>query len=339
MDPALMQPPTTDFRRSTPHPATTSLLARLEKPDGYDAPALHRSVEVERALATGRPIVALESSVLSQGLPEPANRQAAERMERAVRAAGAVPAITAVIGGRATVGLSTGELDRLLAREGIRKVAARDLPVCMAQGADGATTVSAALALAHAAGVHVFATGGIGGVHRQAPYDESADLAELGRTPMVVVCAGAKSILDLPATLERLESYGVTVIGYRTSELPGFFTTTTGLRLPGRTDDVKHLAATFRAARALQLSGATLVVQPPPAEHALDAPSVERAVTIALERAVREGVTGAGVTPFLLKEVERETDGRSLGANLALLEANAALAGRIAVELSDAGRH
>jgi pseudouridine-5'-phosphate glycosidase len=154
-----------------------------------------------------------------------------------------------------------------------------------------------------------------------------------------VVCAGAKSILDLPATLERLESYGVTVIGYRTSELPGFFTTTTGLRLPGRADDVRDLAATFRAARALQFAGATLVVQPPPVEYALDVELVEHAVTIALERAAREGVTGAGVTPFLLKEVERETDGRSLGANLALLEANAGLAGRIAVELSEAGRH
>ena len=220
---------------AAPHLISDHLsLARLDKPDGRDAPALFRSAEVEHALATGRPIVALESSVLSQGLPEPANRQAAERMELAVRSAGAVPAITAVIGGRATVGVSTGELDRLLTREGIRKVAARDLPVCMAQGADGATTVSAALALAHAAGVHVFATGGIGGVHRQAHFDESADLAALGRTPMIVVCAGAKSILDLPATLERLESYGVTVIGYRTSELPGFFTTSTGLRLPGR---------------------------------------------------------------------------------------------------------
>jgi len=300
---------------------------------------LQLSPEVQDALASRTPVVALESSVLAQGLPEPSNRQAAERMERAVRSAGAVPALTAVIAGQPTLGVSPEGMERLLARTGVRKVAARDLSVCVAQGADGATTVSAALTLARAAHVQVFATGGIGGVHRQAPYDESADLAELGRTAMLVVCAGAKSILDLAATLERLESYGVTLIGYRTDELPGFFTASTGLRLPARADQPSEIAATFRAARALQLPGATLVVQPPPSDSALDPELVDRAVTAALQRAIWEGVTGAGVTPFLLKEVERETDGRSLGANLALLEANAALAAELAVELSAASRH
>jgi pseudouridine-5'-phosphate glycosidase len=260
-------------------------------------------------------------------------------MARAVRSAGAVPAITAVLHGTPCVGVSPDELERLLRGEGVRKVSARDLPVCIAQGGDGATTVSAALALAAAAGVRVFATGGIGGVHRGVPFDESADLAQLGRSPMLVVCAGAKSILDLPATLERLESYGVTVIGYRTDELPGFLTATTGLGLPARADEERDIVEAFRAARTLRLPGATLVVQPPPATHALEPDLVEGAVRAALERSHREGVTGAGVTPFLLREVERETGGRSLGANLALLEENAALAGRLAVELSRLERH
>jgi pseudouridine-5'-phosphate glycosidase len=300
---------------------------------------LRITADVRRAINAGLPVVALESSVLSQGLPIPANREAAERIERALRESAAVPAITAVIGGIPTLGVLPDELDRLLGRDGVRKVAARDLPVCIAQGADGATTVSAALALARVAGVRVFATGGIGGVHRGAPYDESADLRELGRTPMLVVCAGAKSILDLPGTLERLESYGVTVIGFRTGELPGFFTASTGLALPSRAETEREIADSFRAASALQLPGATLVVQRPPAEFALDQSVMDQAVAAALDQASREGVTGAGVTPFLLREVERHTGGRSLGANLALLEENAALAGRLALELSSGSRH
>lgn len=309
----------------------------------YFYPQMTRAIdiqpEVQEALQEGRAVVALESSVLAQGLPIPANRQAAERMVGVVRRAGAVPAITAVVRGRPVLGIDPADLERFLARDGIRKVAARDLAACMAQGADGATTVSAALVMARAAGIRVFATGGIGGVHRQAPFDESADLIELSRSPMVVVSSGAKSILDLPATLERLESYGVGVAGYRTDELPGFFTVTTGLRLPQRCDEAKDIVATFRAARSLQLPGATLVVQPPPAASALDPSLVVRAVDAALQRAASVGVTGGGVTPFLLQEVERETAGRSLGANLALLEENAALAARVAVELSDEIRH
>jgi pseudouridine-5'-phosphate glycosidase len=300
---------------------------------------IERAPQVRAAIENGQPVVALESSVLAQGLPIPANRQAAERMLGAVRREGAVPAIAAVVRGRPVLGLEDEDLERFLVRDGIRKVSARDLPLCIAQGADGATTVSAALVMARAAGVQVFATGGIGGVHRQAPYDESADLLELGRSPLIVVCAGAKSILDLPATLERLESYGVTVVGYRTDELPGFFTRSTGLGLPGRSDDVAEIAAAFRAARALKLSGATLVVQPPPAEHALDPKVVEKAVANAVTKAAAAGVTGSGVTPFLLQEVERETAGQSLGANLALLETNAVLAARLAVELSVLTRH
>jgi pseudouridine-5'-phosphate glycosidase len=196
-----------------------------------------------------------------------------------------------------------------------------------------ATTVSATMALAHAAGVRVFATGGIGGVHREPAFDESADLVELSRTPMLVVCAGAKSILDLPATLERLETLGVLVVGYGTSELPGFFTRTTGLPLPARADDVPTIVRLFRAHLALGRHTAVVVVQPPPAAAALDPALVDDAVAEALDEARGAGVRGAAVTPFLLSRVERATGGRSLAANLALLEENAVLAGRIAAAL------
>ncbi len=300
---------------------------------------LQISAEVRDALSSGSPIVALESSVLAQGLPIPANESAARAMGSAIRSAGAIPAVTAIIQGIPTLGLAPNQEQRLLAREGVRKVGARDLPVCIAQGADGATTVSAALAIAALGGVRVFATGGIGGVHRGAPFDESADLGALARTPIIVVCAGVKSILDLPATLERLESYGVTVIGYRTSELPGFFTSTTGLPLSARADSEREIVAAFTAARTLQLPGALLVVQPPPSGSALDSRVVDSAIDAALQRAERESVTGAAVTPFLLEEVDRQSGGRSIGANLALLEANAALAGRLAVELFRTGVH
>jgi pseudouridine-5'-phosphate glycosidase len=289
---------------------------------------------VADALAWSRPIVALESSVLAQGLPIPTNREAVERMTAAVARAGALAAITAVVQGICTLGVDHDELERLLKRDGMRKLSARDLPVAVAQRADGATTVAASLAIAYAAGATVFATGGIGGVHRDAPFDESGDLDELARTPMVVVCAGAKSILDLPATLERLETLGITVVGYRTDELPGFFTTTTGLRLPARAESAKEVADIHRAARALGRSQATLVVQPPPADAALDGEVVNRAVEQALVEARASGIRGAAVTPFLLAAVERATDGQSLRTNLALLEENAFLAGSIAVELA-----
>ena len=289
---------------------------------------------VADALAWGRPVVALESSVLAQGLPIPANREAAERMTSAAARAGALAAVTAVVQGVCTLGLDVEELERFLRRDGIRKVSARDLPVAVAQRADGATTVAASLSIATAAGASVFATGGIGGIHRDAPFDESADLDELARTPMVVVCAGAKAILDLPATLERLETLGVTVVGYGTDEMPGFFTRTTGLRLPARAESAREIADIHLAARALGRSQATLVVQPPPADVALDRETVDRAVARALDEARAGDIRGAAVTPFLLAAVERETGGRSLAANLALLDENAFLAGAIAAELA-----
>lgn len=285
------------------------------------------------AIAAGRPVVALESSVLAQGLPTPENRNAANLMTSAVGRSGAVPAITAVMRGVPTVGLESSELERLLRREAIRKISARDLPTAVARKEDGATTVAASLVLAHEARLHVFATGGIGGVHRDAPYDESADLAELARTPIVVVCAGPKSILDLSATWERLESLGVSVVGYGTDELPGFFTAETGIALSFRANSVDEIAAVYVAQRELRRPQALLVVQPPPPEHALARELVERAVTRARLAAAREGVHGAQVTPYLLAAVSRLTDGSSLKANLALLEQNAALAGEIAAAL------
>ena len=290
--------------------------------------------DVAAAQRDGRPIVALESSVLAQGLPVPENREADRRVRAAIAARGAVPAITAVVRGAPAVGLTDEELERFLARAGVAKVSARDLPQAIIAGRDGATTVAAALALCRLAAIRVFATGGIGGVHRDAAFDESADLMELSRSPVITVCAGAKSILDLRATIERLETLGVTVVGYRTDEFPGFFTRRTGFRLTAVADSPAEIAATFGAARALGLPGGVLVVQPPPESSALDAEVVDAAVAGALTEARSAGIRGAEVTPFLLAAVERATLGQSLVTNLALLEANAALAADIAVVLA-----
>ena len=306
------------------------------------ASPLRLTPDVAAALADGRPVVALESSVLAQGLPIPHNREAAERMAGAVLAAGAVPAVSAVVDGVPTLGLEGAELERFLRREGVRKVSARDIAAAMVARADGATTVAATLALAALGGVSVFATGGIGGVHRGLHADdawvgdESADLLELARTPVVVVCAGAKSILDLPATMERLETLGVPVVGYRTSELPGFFTVGTGIPLSHRVETPAEVAALWAAHGALGRRTALLVVQPPPAAEALARDTVDEAVRRALAAAREEGVRGGAVTPYLLGAVLRATGGRSLHANLALLEANARLAAEVAVAMRGA---
>lgn len=291
---------------------------------------------LRRALDAGRPAVALESSVFAQGLPAPANRECVDRMSAAVRAAGAEPAITAVARGVPTLGLEPDEMERFLAGAGVRKLSARDLAPAVAQRADGATTVAGSLVLAREAGLRVFATGGIGGVHRDPAFDESADLLELARSPLVVVCAGAKAVLDLPATLERLETYGVAVVGYRTRDLPGFYTADTGLTLAVRADSPAEIAEIWRADRALNRAQALLVVQPPPAELALSRHDVEHAVDQALARARADGVRGPATTPYLLAAVTAITDGRSLKVNLALLERNARLAGEIAAALAAA---
>lgn len=291
--------------------------------------------DVVAALSSRVPIVALESSVFAQGLPIPHNRTAATAMTRAISSRGVLPAIAAVVRGVPTMGIEPHELERFLAREGVRKVSARDLGVAVAAGQDGATTVAATLALCTLAGVRVFATGGIGGVHREPSIDESADLNELARSPIVVVCAGAKSILDLPATVERLETLGIPVIGYGTSELPGFFTAETGLPVSGRADSPGEVARIVGAHFGLGRRSAILIVIPPPAQFALTRARVERAVERALKEARSRGVRGADVTPLLLAEVERETDGKSLAANLALLEHNAAVAADIAIAARD----
>jgi pseudouridine-5'-phosphate glycosidase len=259
-------------------------------------------------------------------------------MRSAVRGRGAVPAVTAVVRGTPVAGLDDGDLERFLARSGIPKVSSRDMPWAMVRGLDGATTVAASLCICARAGIRVFATGGIGGVHRVSPgmpLDESADLLDLSRSSVVTVCAGAKSILDLPATVERLETLGITVVGFRTDEFPGFFTARTGLTVGAVADTAGQIADTFRAGRALGRPGALLVVQPPPPVAALDAQVVEEAVSKALTAASVQRIFGAALTPFLLAEVERATGGRSLAVNLALLEANAALAAEIAVALAD----
>ena len=290
--------------------------------------------EIAAALRSRAPVVALESSVFAQGLPEPANREAAERMLAAVRAAGAVPAITAVVRGVAAVGLERDELERFLRRDGIRKVSARDIPLAMAQGADGATTVAGTLMLAAAVGIEVFATGGIGGVHRSPKFDESADLMELARSPVLVVCAGAKAVLDIAATNERLESLGVAVIAYGTNEMPAFFSRTSGIPLAARADSPKEVASAWRLRRAFARREGMVVMQPVAAEHALSPAAVAKAVQGAQRAASRKKVTGSALTPFLLAEVDKATKGRARAANLALLEANAALAAAIARSLS-----
>jgi pseudouridine-5'-phosphate glycosidase len=258
-------------------------------------------------------------------------------MVAAVEQTGAVAAITAIVCGQLTLGLEIGELQRFLRRDGIAKVSARDLGVAIARRTDGATTVAASLAIASGAGVTTFATGGIGGVHRHTPgdgpsmvRDESADLEELARTPMIVVCAGAKSILDLPATWERLDTLGIPVVGFRTDELPGFFTASTGIKLGVTADTPEEIDRIAQAHFGLGRRQSVLVVQPPPANVALEAEMVERAVEAALQRAGEENIRGGAVTPFLLDAVSRKTGGKTLETNLALLEANARLAGEIA---------
>lgn len=292
------------------------------------------SASVSRAIAHGAPVVALESSVLAQGLPRPANAQAAARMQAAVRASGATPAITALVRGVPTVGLGGRTLERFLRGDGIGKVSARDLAPGMTRKADGATTVASALVMARLAGIDVFATGGIGGVHRGGGYDESADLIELSRIQMIVVCAGAKAILDVDATAERLETLGVTVVGYRTDTMPAFYTEASDIPVGIRADSARDIADLFEQHRRLERPGTLLVVQPPPAAAALPRATIEAAVERGLKSSGRAGVAGPAVTPYLLAAVSRATSGRSVKANLALLEQNARLAGEVAVAVA-----
>ena len=293
------------------------------------------SGEVREALADGRPVVALETSVVAQGLPRPHNLEAALACEQAVRDAGAVPAATAVVDGVLRVGLARGELERLAGEEGLWKLGARDLCVAVAQRRTGGTTVSATCELAAAAGIRLFATGGIGGVHRgvERDWDISQDLQALARFPVAVVCAGAKSILDLPKTLEHLEALGVPVVGVGTGDFPAFFSATSGLLLEHRVEDAAGAAAVVHARLSVLRQGGMLLAQPPPADAALPRDVVEAEILRALAEAGAQGVTGKRLTPFLLGRVAALTGGRSLGVNLALLRNNARLAAEVAVAL------
>lgn len=290
------------------------------------------SEEVAAALPSGR-VVALESSLICQGMPWPRNLETALRAEEAVRAEGAVPATVAVVEGRLRAGLSRAELESLARRRDAVKVGLRDIPWVELRGLTGGTTVSGTMAVAGPAGIRVFATGGIGGVHRGPGVDVSADLVALARYDMVVVSSGAKSFLDVAATLELLETLGVPVVGYRTSEFPGFYARSTGHPVPMRLDEVDDLANLARLKWERGLPGAVLVVNPVPEAYAADPEAVGRAVDAACRAAAERGVRGQDLTPFVLEEIRRLTGGRSLQANVELVVSNAALAARIAVRL------
>ncbi len=291
------------------------------------------SPEVARARRGGHPLVALESAVITHGLPRPQNLLLARALEQVVREQGAVPATVAILDGKVRVGLSEAQLERLASEDGARKISRRDYGIALARGENGGTTVAGTLIAARQVGIRVFATGGIGGVHRNAAFDVSADLPELGRSPLVVVCAGAKSILDLPATLEVLETMGVAVLGYQTDDFPAFYSASSGLPVNVRVESVQDVVRIAREHWQMGLESALLVVQPPPAEAALAQEQVEEAIQVAMAEAEKNQIRGAAVTPFLLERVSRLSGGASLQANLALLENNARLAAQIAAAL------
>ncbi|MDX3529525.1 pseudouridine-5'-phosphate glycosidase [Streptomyces sp. ID05-39B] len=291
------------------------------------------SEEVREAVDARRPVVALESTIIAHGLPRPRNLQVARELEAVVRQEGAVPATIAVLDGRPHVGLDKEQLERIANEDGIRKLGHRDLPLAVASGASGATTVSATSLLAALAGVRVFATGGLGGVHREwtVTQDESADLGLLARTRITVVCAGVKSILDVPATLQRLETLGVAVAGYGTDRFPGFYLSDSGHPVDWRLESPGQVADAMRAQDSLGVPESALIVaNPVPQDEQLDPALHARVLADALEACAAERVTGQAVTPFLLDYLVRHTEGASLSANLAAVRGNVRLAGRIA---------
>ncbi|MEU4549879.1 pseudouridine-5'-phosphate glycosidase [Nonomuraea dietziae] len=300
-------------------------------------PALRPSAEVAEALASGAPVVALESTIISHGLPQPRNLEVARELEEIVRKAGAVPATIAVLDGVARIGLDEVELVRIATEPGLRKLGQRDLPVAAALEASGATTVSATSFLAARAGIRVFATGGLGGVHRgwTEEQDESADLDTLARTRITVVCAGVKSILDVPATLQRLETRGVTIAGLRTDTFPGFYLHSSGEPIDWRIESPEQAAAIMRGQDAFGGPETALIIaNPVPVAEQLDPALHDRVLAEALAAAEREGVTGQAITPFLLAYLVRGTDGASLEANLAAVRGNVRVASDIAVAWS-----
>ena len=293
--------------------------------------------EVKAALDAGKPVVALESTIISHGMPYPKNVETALLVEQTIRENGAVPATIAIIGGRLKAGLSHEEIEHLgKAGRSVAKASRRDLPALCARGADGATTVTTTMIIAHMAGIKIFATGGIGGVHRGAEttMDISADLEELAQTPVMVVCAGAKSILDLGLTLEYLETHGVPVIGYGTEELPAFYTRSSGFGVDYRVDSPAELAAMFKAQRDLEYRGGMLVTNPIPEKYAMDKAVIDAAIEEALKQCKEQGVHGKETTPFLLAKVVELTGGDSLESNIQLVLNNAKLAALTAAELA-----
>jgi pseudouridine-5'-phosphate glycosidase len=299
---------------------------------------IRRSPEVADALRAGHPVVALESTIISHGLPRPENLRVARQIEQTVRDGGAVPATIGMVDGELIVGLNDAELAKLASTEGVAKLSVRDLAVAAAAGVDGATTVAGTSAVAAAAGITVFATGGLGGVHREADrtFDESADLVTLARTPIAVVCAGVKSILDVGATLERLETLGVTVVGYRTDRFPGFFVTDSGFALDWSVDSADRIADILAARRCHGAhAGAIVVANPLPPAEQLDPALHDRVLADGLAVLGRDGVTGKAVTPFLLAHFHAATEGRSLAVNARIILRNAALAAQIAVAAAE----
>lgn len=302
-------------------------------------PELFVQSEVAEALAAGRPVVALESTIITHGMPYPANVETALAVEAIIREAGAVPATIAILNGRLTVGLDRDQLEALAQTPDVVKCSRRDLPVVVARGLNGATTVAGTMIVAALAGIRVFVTGGIGGVHRGAEIsmDVSADLSELAQTDVTVVCAGAKAILDLGLTLEYLETHGVPVLGYRTDRFPAFYVRDGGFPVDTRVDSVEELAAIVAAKRTLGLKGGVVVANPIPPEHALPTDEIESAIQTALADAAAKGITGKATTPFLLARLGEVTGGRSLTANIALVKHNAQVGAALAVAIAHSG--
>jgi pseudouridine-5'-phosphate glycosidase len=286
--------------------------------------------EVEQALRERKPVVALESTVITHGLPFPENGKLAKILETEIREKGCIPATIAILEGVIHVGLDGGQLDELTHSEGMLKISGRDIAPAVEKHKSGGTTVAGTLAIAQEVGIKVFATGGIGGVHRQAPFDVSADLQQLARSQLVVVCAGAKAILDIAATLEVLETYGVPVIGYQTDEFPAFYSSSSGMGVSARVDSAEEAAILAKTHWDLGMPGSILVAVPPPSEEAVEADTIESAIKIALEEAQDKKIRGQSVTPFLLRRVSELTGGLSLQANLGLLRNNARVAAEIA---------
>lgn len=291
--------------------------------------------EIESAIALRRPVVALESTVIAHGLPRPQNLETAQRLETIVREAGAVPATIAILEGKLHVGLDDDQISRIANSPDVKKISARDLPIAVARGWYGATTVASTIWIAHRAGIRVLATGGIGGVHRGALPDISADLPELAGTPMIVVCSGAKIVLDLPATREWLETHGVTVIGYGCDELPAFYSRQSGLPVDARVDSAKEVTRIFMAQRELGIERALLVTVPVPEAAEVPEDTLNTILADALAAAERRHIGGRELTPFLLSRMAQESAGATLKANIALLENNTRVAAEIALAICE----